>query len=258
MTSMRLLFLGTGTSHGVPMIGCDCAVCRSPDPRNRRARSSVLLSLGEHRVLVDATAELRAQALAFGLRRVDAVLLTHAHADHVSGLDDLRTFNLWLGRSIPIYCSPATGTAIRRQFDYIFDGRVYPGKPNLELHEVEAPFDLFGRPVVPLLVPHGEHFNVTAFRIGGLGYVTDASAVPPAARAGLRDLDVLVLNALRYRPHPAHLSLDEAVAVVEELRPRRAYFTHIAHDLDHATVNRALPPAIRLAHDGLELDICEP
>ena len=254
---MRLLFLGTGTSHGVPMIGCDCAVCRSPDPRNRRARSSVLLRFGERHVLVDATAELRIQALAFGLRRIDAVLLTHAHADHVSGLDDLRTFNIWQGESIPVYCSAETAATVRRQFAYIFDGVAYPGKPNLDLHAIEGPFSLFGRTVVPLTVPHGERFTVTAFRIGRLGYVTDASAVPPEVRAALRGLDVLVLNALRHRPHPAHLSLEEAVAVVQDLRPRRAYFTHIAHDLDHAAVNNDLPPGTQLAYDGLELDICD-
>jgi phosphoribosyl 1,2-cyclic phosphate phosphodiesterase len=254
---MRLLFLGTGTSHGVPMIGCDCAVCRSPDPHNRRARTSALLSLGRHQVLIDAAAELRAQAIAFGLRRVDAVLLTHGHADHISGLDDLRTFNLWQGAAIPVYCSPWTGAGVRRQFDYIFNGVAYPGKPNLVLHEVDAPFDLFGHTVLPLTLPHGERFQVTAFRIGRLGYVTDVSAVPAEARDRLRDLDVLVLNALRYRPHPAHLSLDEAIAIAEDLRPSRAYFTHIAHDLDHATVNQTLPPSIQLAHDGLAVEVAD-
>jgi phosphoribosyl 1,2-cyclic phosphate phosphodiesterase len=252
---MKLLFLGTGTSHGVPMIGCDCAVCRSPDPLNRRTRSSALVTLGGRRVLIDATAELRVQALALGVRGVDAVLLTHAHADHVSGLDDLRGFNLWSGAGIPVYCSPETAATLHRRYDYIFDGLAYPGKPNLELRPLQGPFDLFGRCVTPLTVPHGERFQVTAFRIGRLGYVTDASAVPPAVRAGLRDLDVLVLNALRFRPHPAHLSLDEAVAVADDLRPARAYFTHIAHDLEHVAVNATLPPTIRLAHDGLELQI---
>lgn len=253
---MRVLFLGTGTSHGVPMIGCDCPVCRSDDPHDRRARTSALLRLGEHQVLIDAAAELRVQALALGLRRVDAVLLTHAHADHVSGLDDLRTFNLWQRASIPIYCSAETAAIVRRHFSYIFNGEVYPGKPNLELRQIDdAPFELFGRAVVPLTVPHGDLTRVTAFRVGGFGYVTDASAVPPAVRDGLRGLDVLVLNALRYRPHPTHLSLDEAVAIVDDLRPRRAFFTHIAHDLRHATVNAALPPHIQLAHDGLEVEV---
>jgi phosphoribosyl 1,2-cyclic phosphate phosphodiesterase len=252
---VKVLFLGTGTSHGVPMIGCDCAVCRSADPRDRRARSSALLRFGERQVLIDAAAELRVQALAFGLRRVDAVLLTHAHADHVSGLDDLRTFNLWQRCVIPIYCSAETADTVERHFSYIFNGEDYPGKPNLELRRVDGPFELFDRAVAPLTVPHGEHTRVTAFRVGRFGYVTDASAVPDEARAGLRGLDALVLNALRYRPHPTHLSLDEAVAIVEDLRPRRAFFTHIAHDLMHATVNAALPPHIQLAHDGLEIEV---
>lgn len=206
-------------------------------------------------MLIDASAELRIQALAFGLRRVDAVLLTHAHADHVSGLDDLRTFNLWQRAAIPIYCSPETAGTVRHNFAYIFNGDDYPGKPDLRLHEVDAPFDLFGHAVTPLTVPHGERTRVTAFRLGGLGYVTDASAVPAAARAGLTGLDVLVLNALRYRPHPTHLSVDEARAVIEDLRPRRAFLTHIAHDLRHADVNADLPPHIRLAHDGLEIEV---
>lgn len=254
---MRVLFLGTGTSHGVPMIGCDCAVCRSPDPCDRRARTSALLRFDGRQVLIDAPAELRAQALAFGLRRIDAVLLTHAHADHVSGLDDLRTFNLWQRSAIPIYCSPETADTVQRHFSYIWNGDAYPGKPNLELRRVDGPFELFGRAVAPLTVPHGALTRVTAFRIGRLGYVTDASAVPPEARAGLGGLDVLVLNALRHRPHPSHLSLDEAVAIVADLRPRRAFFTHIAHDLMHAPVNAALPPHIRLAHDGLEIEVEE-
>jgi phosphoribosyl 1,2-cyclic phosphate phosphodiesterase len=190
---------------------------------------------------------------------VDAVLLTHAHADHVSGLDDLRTFNLWQRTAIPVYCSPETGRAIRRQFAYIFDDDGYPGKPNLSLELIDGPFTLFGHHVIPLTVPHGERFRVTAFRIGRLGYVTDASAVPAEVRAALRGLDVLVLNALRYRPHPAHLALDEALAVVEDLQPDRTFFTHIAHDLEHATVNAQLPSSIQLAHDGLEVEIdaCE-
>ncbi|MCC6628005.1 MAG: MBL fold metallo-hydrolase [Chloroflexi bacterium] len=252
---MRLLFLGTGTSHGVPMIGCECAVCQSPDPHDRRCRTSALLRLGERQVLIDATAELRVQSLAFGLRRVDAVLLTHAHADHIAGMDDLRSFNLWQRAPIPIYCSPDTAASVRRAYAYIFNGDSYPGKPDLRLHEVEAPFELFDRAVTPLTVPHGERTRVTAFRLGALGYVTDASAVPAAARAGLSGLDVLVLNALRYRPHPTHLCLDEALAVIEDLRPRRAFLTHIAHDLRHAEVNAALPSHVRLAHDGLEIEV---
>jgi phosphoribosyl 1,2-cyclic phosphate phosphodiesterase len=252
---VKVLFLGTGTSHGVPMIGCDCDVCRSPDPRDRRARSSALLRFDDRQVLIDAAAELRLQAITFGLKRIDAVLLTHAHADHVSGLDDLRAFNLWQRASIPIYCSAETAAIVRHNFSYIFNGDAYPGKPNLELQRIDGPFDLFGRAVAPMTVPHGEQTRVTAFRIGRFGYVTDASAVPAEVRAGLHGLDVLVLNALRYRPHPTHLSIDEALAVVEEVRPRRAFFTHICHDLMHATVNAALPPHVRLAHDGLEIEI---
>lgn len=252
---MKVLFLGTGTSHGVPMIGCDCVVCRSADPCDRRARTSALLRFGERQVLIDAPAELRLQAIAFGLKRIDAVLLTHAHADHIMGLDDLRAFNLWQQAAIPIYCSAETAATIGRVFAYIFNGDGYPGKPNLELHPVADSFDLFGRPFTPLTVPHGERTRVTAFRTGRFAYVTDASAVPPEVRASLHDLDVLVLNALRYRPHPTHLSLDEAVAIIDDLRPRRAFLVHIAHDLSHTVVNAALPPYIQLAHDGLEIEI---
>lgn len=252
---MKLLFLGTGTSHGVPMIGCECPVCRSSDPHNQRCRSSALLRLGDQQILIDAPAELRRQALQFGLRRVDAVLLTHAHADHVSGLDDLRTFNHLQRASIPLYCSGETAADIRTRFDYIFNGNAYPGKPNLTLCPIDGPFRLFSRLVTPLTIPHGEQFRVTAFRVGGLAYVTDASAIPTAARDSLRGLRVLVLNALRYAPHPAHLHLDEALAIINDLQPERAYLTHIAHDLDHALVNAHLPPGVQLAHDGLEVEI---
>jgi phosphoribosyl 1,2-cyclic phosphate phosphodiesterase len=254
---MRLLFLGTGTSHGVPMIGCDCAVCRSTDPRDRRSRTSALLHFDDRQVLIDAGAELRVQALAYGVRRVDAVLLTHAHADHVSGLDDLRSFNLWQRATIPIYCSPETAATVRANFGYIFNGQVYPGKPDLTLHVVTAPFEVVGRAVVPLTVPHGERTRVTAFRVGRLGYVTDASAVPSAVREQLRGLDVLVLNALRHRPHPTHLCLEEALEIVADVKPRQAYFVHVAHDLMHATVNASLPASAQIAYDGLEIEVEE-
>jgi phosphoribosyl 1,2-cyclic phosphate phosphodiesterase len=252
---VKIRFLGTGTSHGVPMIGCDCAVCRSSDPRNRRTRSSALLTLSGHQVLIDATAELRMQSLAFGIRRIDAVLLTHAHADHVSGLDDLRGFTVWRPDAIPVYCSAETGAAIQRQFGYIFDGEPYPGKPNLDLHLIDGPLSLFNHAIHPLTVPHGARLNVTAFRIGRLGYVTDASAVPDAVRSHLHGLDLLVLNALRFRPHPAHMCVDEAVAVACAVRPKRTLLTHIAHDLDHEAVNALLPGTVELAYDGLEIEL---
>ena len=166
---MKLLFLGTGTSHGVPMIGCDCAVCRSTDPRNQRSRSSALIMLGDRVVLVDATAELRVRALALGLCRIDAVLITHPHADHISGLDDLRAFTHHRSEPLPVFAAPATAAALRQQYAYIFDGSAYPGVPNLTLHEITGPFDLFGHLARPITLPHGERFSVTAFRIGPLG-----------------------------------------------------------------------------------------
>jgi phosphoribosyl 1,2-cyclic phosphate phosphodiesterase len=207
---------------------------------------------GERSILIDTATELRLQAIAVGLDRVDAVLFTHAHADHTSGFDDLRRFNELAGRHLPIYAGAETAANLRERFAYAFVDQFafYGGKPDLTLAVFDGPFDLFGREVVPIPVGHGR-MPVHGFRFGDLAYVTDAKEIPPSSMALLRDLDVLVLNALRERPHPTHLSLAEAVAVVEELRPRAAFLVHLSHELGHAAAEAQLPPGMSVAYDGL-------
>lgn len=250
----ELTFLGTGTSNGIPVIGCDCDVCRSPDPRDRRTRSSAVVRDGERTYLIDTATELRFQALAAGLRRVDAVLMTHAHADHTGGFDDLRRFNELQGRHLPVYANLGTASMLRQRFSYAFVDQYpfYGGKPDLTLHVVDEPFDLFGRYVIPIPVLHGR-LPILGYRLGDLAYVTDAKEIPLSSLELLRDLDVLVLNALRERPHPTHLSLAEAVSVIEELRPRLAYLIHLSHELSHAEASSLLPASIQVAYDGLSV-----
>ena len=256
---IELTFLGTGTSNGIPVIGCHCPVCTSTDPRDRRSRTSAVIRDGERTMLIDTATELRLQAIAVGLERVDAVLFTHAHADHTSGFDDLRRFNELAGRHLPVYAGVETAASLRERFAYAFVDQFafYGGKPDLTLEIFDGPFDLFGREVIPIPVRHGRAV-VHGFRFGDLAYVTDAKEIPPASLALLRDLDVLVLNALRERPHPTHLSLSEAVAIVEELQPRAAYLVHLSHELGHADAETQLPLGIAVAYDGLTVRIGEP
>lgn len=250
-------FLGTGTSHGVPMIGCACAVCRSDDPRDRRLRPSIYLDVHDGpALLVDTSTDLRQQALTHGLRRLDAILVTHSHADHVMGMDEVRRFNVLSGGAIPLYASPDTGRELRRIFQYVFEppSQQGGGLPQIELHAIDGPIHLGGLEVQPVPLLHGR-LPVLGFRFGRFAYLTDASTIPDEAWPLLEGLDVLVLNALRHRPHPTHLSLSEAMAVVERLQPRQAWFTHICHDLPHAATCRTLPAGTALAHDGLQLQV---
>ncbi|HEY7031786.1 MAG TPA: MBL fold metallo-hydrolase [Thermomicrobiales bacterium] len=249
---IELTFLGTGTSNGIPVIGCHCAVCTSVDPRDRRSRTSAVVRDGERTILIDTATELRLQATATGLDRVDAVLFTHAHADHTSGFDDLRRFNELAGRHLPVYAGQETADSLRERFAYAFVDQFpfYGGKPDLTLEVFDGPFDLLGRDVIPIPVRHGRTL-VHGFRFDDLAYVTDAKEIPASSMDLLRDLDILVLNALRERPHPTHLSLAEAVAIVGELRPRAAYLVHLSHELGHAEAEAQLPSGIEVAYDGL-------
>ena len=254
---MQLTFLGTGTSMGVPVIGCHCDVCMSTDPRNKRLRTSALLQVGDLNLLIDAGPDLRQQALAAGINRVDAVLLTHAHADHIAGLDDLRPLNFVQQSSIPIYGTARTLSFVRERFGYAFQNTsVGSSRPLLELVEIEEtqPFTIHGLRIQPLQVYHGT-WMITGYRIGGLGYVTDASALPADSIAALHDLDVLVLNALRHAPHPTHLSLEQALRVIADLQPRCALLVHMTHDLEHAATNTTLPSHVRLAYDGQRVEV---
>lgn len=253
---MQLTFLGTGTSMGVPVIGCGCAVCRSEDPRNKRLRTSALLEAKGQTILIDAGPDMRQQALRAGVSRLDAVLLTHAHADHIAGIDDLRPLNFAQDAAIPIYGSAATLDAVRERFAYAFAEPDGSTRPAIDLIPVESgtPFAIGPVCVVPFDVQHGA-WLITGYRVGGLGYVTDASELPGRSRRQLGSLDVLVLNALRHTPHPTHLSLTQAVALAAELGPHRTLLVHMNHDLDHEASNALLPATVRLAYDGQVIQI---
>ncbi len=256
---MRLTFLGTGTSFGVPQIGCGCAVCRSTDPRDKRSRSGALIEAGGSTILIDTPPELRLQLIAGGFSRVDAVLYTHEHADHTNGIDDLRMFSVRQRRALPIYGPPETLERLRASFSYIFDDvRPYEGtsKPSLALHAIEpdAAIDVAGVEVLPLAFRHG-HIRVFGYRIGGLAYVTDVKAIPDAERGRLQGLDVLVLNALWWRPHPTHLSIGEAIETARSLGARRTYLTHLTHETGHAELAGQLPEGIFPAYDGLTVEV---
>lgn len=250
-TALRLTMLGSGTSTGVPVVGCDCAVCRSSDPRNRRMRPGLRLETAGVSLVIDTSPDFREQALRFGIDRVDAVLYTHSHADHVFGLDDLRIFNFRQRGSIPCFGSAETMGRMRQIFTYVFEGgQEGGGKPRLELVPVRAPFDLLGLRVVPIPVRHGE-MEVFGYRIGRFACVTDVNFIPEESLELLVGVELLVLSALRYRPHPTHFSLSEAIAVAQRIGARRTLLTHIAHDVDHSRLELPLPEGIELGHDGL-------
>lgn len=252
---MKVTFLGTGTSYGVPIIGCDCAVCTSPNPKNRRTRASALVSENGAELLIDASVEFRLQCLANNIRQIDAVLLTHEHADHIFGLDDLRRFTIGRDRAMPIHASARTLQSVRRSFWYVFEQTQRGGgKPNFSLHELDHSQTICGVPIEAIDVFHGG-MPITAFRIGDFAYVTDVSRIPPASFERLRGLDTLVLDALRPKPHPTHFSLSQAVEVTRQLNPRRAFFTHVTHDVEHEATNASLPEGMELAYDGLVIEV---
>ena len=255
---VKILVLGSGTSVGVPTIGCYCEVCTSADPRDNRLRPSVLVSYAGRNVLIDTTPDFRTQALRARIERLDAILFTHSHADHIMGLDDVRPFNFRQRSDIPIYASGDTLSAIHRVFKYIFDGADKQSSvPHLESHTLNGePFDIFGLRFTPIQVMHGRE-PVLGFRFANAAYLTDHSDIPEAACAQLQKLDVLFLDALRYKPHPTHSTVERSIATVGKLNPRRAFFTHICHDLQHARAESELPPHIRLAYDGLEITLAE-
>jgi phosphoribosyl 1,2-cyclic phosphate phosphodiesterase len=250
-----LTVLGSGTSMGVPTIGCDCRVCHSTDARDKRTRPSVLLHYNDHVVLIDTTPDFREQAIRANITRLDAVVYTHAHADHILGLDDLRplTFHRPAGR-IPLYAHERTGQIIRTVFRYIFDSDYkYGGLAQVEMKSIEGPFELFGATFVPITILHGDA-EIYGFRFGTAAYLTDFSSIPEKSLAELGGLDILFLDALRHKPHPTHSTVENSLSIAERLKPRRTFFTHICHDLGHEETNAALPPNVRLAYDGLKLE----
>lgn len=253
---IQITVLGSGTSSGVPTIGCSCEVCLSTDSRDRRLRPSILLRYSGHNVVIDTTPDFREQVLRAKLERLDAVVYTHAHADHILGLDDVRPFNYRQRAPIPLYAAEETFEVIQRVFQYAFDSEPQQSSvPKLDLRVLDGtPFELFGLEFQPVRLCHGKS-TVLGFRFGRAAYLTDHSEIPQESREKLAGLDVLFLDALRRRPHPTHTTVDQAVKLVEELKPKRAFFTHMCHDLSHGRTEAALPPHIRLAYDGLEIEV---
>ncbi len=253
-----ITMLGSGTSHGIPMIGCRCPVCTSSDPKNNRTRASLLVAYDGRHVLIDTTFDLRIQAVAAGLDRLDAVLFTHHHADHVCGFDELRRFCNLQKRSIPCYGNRQTMEHLHVMFPYVQTGdspRTFE-IPAVSFNVVSEPFDLFGRTVTPVPVRHGR-WNCLGYRFGRFAYVTDVNEIPDSSMTLLEGLDLLILGALRHRPHPTHFTVAESLEVVRRLRPRRTFFTNICHDLDHAATNATLPEGVEMGYDGLRLTVLD-
>lgn len=254
----EITFLGTGTSNGIPVIGCECAVCRSDDPRDKRTRTSAVIRTGGATFLIDTATELRAQALATGLSHVDAVLMTHGHADHTGGFDDLRRFNEIQQKHLPVYADPTTASVLSDRYAYTFVDAFsfYGGKPDLHLHEVSGPFEALGQHITPIPVLHGR-LPISGYRIGNLAYVTDAKTIPESSLELLTGLDVLVLNGLREREHPTHLSFGEAVDIIQKVTPRRAFLVHLSHETSHEKAQSLLPPGVAIAWDGLTVEFAD-
>jgi phosphoribosyl 1,2-cyclic phosphate phosphodiesterase len=261
MNSFSVTILGSGTSAGVPMIGCHCPVCSSTDPRDNRTRPSIVVhyldSAGKLRhILIDTTPELRIQAVANRLDWIDAVVYTHAHADHIFGLDDVRRYNTLINAPLPLYAAPHTMEQLKTAFAYAFsqehDPRIF--RPALEPHLIEGPFSLFDQTWTPIPLIHGRH-RVLGFRIGTFAYCTDCSLISEESLAQLHGLDLLIIDALRPRPHPTHLSFDQALAYIAQLAPKQALFTHLSHDISHADAERDLPAHVRVAYDGMGMKL---
>jgi len=253
---LKIRVLGSGTSSGVPTIGCGCAVCRSSDPRDRRLRPSILLRTESSNIVIDTTPDFRQQVLAAGLDRLDAIVYTHAHADHIFGMDDVRPFNFRQQSNIPIYATPDTFAVIRRVFDYVFDVRERNTTvPKIDVNLIGADvFQACGLTFEPIPILHGEA-SIFGYRFGNAAYLTDHSEIPETSMQKLRGLDVLFLDALRHKPHPTHSTLQTSIATAQALQARRTYFTHMCHDLGHAATEASLPPGIFLAYDGLEIEV---
>jgi phosphoribosyl 1,2-cyclic phosphate phosphodiesterase len=249
-----LTVLGSGTSMGVPTIGCACAVCHSPDPHDRRTRPSVLLEYAGKIVLIDTTPDFREQAIREQIRRIDAVLYTHSHADHILGIDDLRPLSYHRDGKIPLYARAEAADYIRNMFRYIFDADYkFGGLARLELKSIGGPFDLFGVEFEPIPIIHGDT-EIYGFRFGQAAYLTDFSEIPESSLPRLEGLDVLFLDGLRHKPHPTHSTVENSTRIADQVGAKRVFFTHICHDLPHEATNATLPPHVRLSYDGMRLE----
>ena len=252
---MRVVLLGTGTSQGIPVIGCDCSVCKSDDPHNKRTRTSALINYGSYNIIIDTATEFRIQMVDNSIKRLDAVLFTHAHADHIHGLDDIRQFNKIQSVKIPCFGNKATLDVIENKYDYVFKSTQQGGgKPDISLNEVSLEFELFGKKIVPLPVKHGI-LDILGYRIGSFAYITDASHIPAKTLQQIGELDVLVVNALRYEPHDTHLSVHDALDIIRTVKPKKAYLTHISHRLEHQETEDQLPRDVHMGYDGLTLEL---
>lgn len=250
----QMILLGTGTSVGVPMIGCGCPVCRSDNPKNRRTRASAVLGLPAGNLLIDTSPDMRGQLLREDIGVVHAVLYTHEHADHIFGLDDLRLMQFYLGGAVPLFCEERVEQRIRKSYDYAFaePHSAHAGAvPQLTFHRITTePFEVLGTQITPIRLKHGSRMDVLGFRIGNVAYCTDVNAIPPESMALLTGLDCLILDALRPSGHATHFSLQEAIVVSRQLTPRQTYFTHMSHELEHEATNAQLPEGMALAYDG--------
>lgn len=258
---MHLTFLGTGTSQGVPTIGCRCEVCRSTDPRDTRLRTSAMVEVGDVRMIIDAGPDFRYQMLRTGVRHIDAILLTHEHKDHTGGIDDVRAFNFVdfpVIHRVDIYATARTAACVRKDFDYAFAEDKYRGVPEIELHEFDPskPFEVKGVEIVPIRGQHSDRFEVTGYRIGRLAYLTDFKQIEESEIEKLQGVEVLVVNALRWREHVSHFTVEEALQLIERVKPHRAYLTHMSHDIGlHAHSAKRLPQGVELAYDTLTIEI---
>lgn len=255
---MEAVILGSGTSTGIPVLGCGCTICNSGNPRHQRTRVSVAVHASGKTILIDTSPDLRFQALREKISRVDAVLFTHAHADHAHGIDDIRLFNYNNGyREIPAYAAPETAETLLARFGYAFGLSSYPGSPRLKMTAVQEPFTTAGMKIVPVPVPHGPAGLVLGFRIGSFAYVTDCNDIPPASIELLRGVNVLVLDALRKEPHPTHLHLERSLELAAEIRASRTFFTHLSHDINPEEDARHFPEGVAFAYDGLRIQVPE-
>jgi phosphoribosyl 1,2-cyclic phosphate phosphodiesterase len=256
---LQLTVLGSGTSMGVPTLACPCGVCHSTDPHDNRTRPSILLSRGGKNVVIDTSPDFRSQALRENVQRLDAIIFTHGHADHILGFDDIRPFNMRQKEHLPIYAEEETLAVLRRTFAYVFNGVPTQSTiPQVTLHPITGPFELLGAKIIPVPLDHGG-LRVLGFRVGGAAYLTDFSRLPEESKALLTGLDDLILDALRDTPHPMHLTVEQALKIVGELAPKRAWFTHISHDLAHEETNARLRsaghPNVQMAYDGLKMEV---
>lgn len=254
--NLKVTFLGTGTSAGVPMIGCNCYVCTSKDPRDKRLRSSVMITDGEDNIVIDTGSDFRQQMLRENVKTLAAVVFTHEHKDHVAGMDDVRAFNFLTKKAVPVYANDRTETALRREFPYVFEDLKYPGVPEIDLHKITTiPFTINKTRFIPIQVMHYK-LPVLGFRVEGFTYITDANYISEEEKEKIKGSEILVLNALRKQPHPAHFTLQEAIDLALELKAGKTFFTHISHLLGtHKEIEKELPENIFLAYDGLKVKV---